>query len=225
MSHINLTSEQEAVVNHPLGRHARVLAVAGSGKTTTLAYRIKHLVTDCEVPARSIKVLMFNRLARVQFQETLARIGIGRPYQPPVDTFHSFSYGLLRDMMQAGVLPSSTEFWTSATGERMWLYTNIAISNLEREKVVPPDLVDPEEALEAISLWRARSSRRNGQATEGIRTCRWSMPSMRSCGSGSGLSPSTTLCRWQLGSSSTSSGSERTGAGIPVTSSSTNTRM
>ena len=29
-----LTSEQEQVVHHPLGYHARVLAVAGSGKST-----------------------------------------------------------------------------------------------------------------------------------------------------------------------------------------------
>ena len=30
-----LTEEQKSVVYHPLGKHARVLAVAGSGKTTT----------------------------------------------------------------------------------------------------------------------------------------------------------------------------------------------
>ena len=39
-----LTQEQLAVVHHPLDQHARVLAVAGSGKSTTMAHRIKHLV-------------------------------------------------------------------------------------------------------------------------------------------------------------------------------------
>ena len=80
MSQLNLTSEQEAVVHHPLDRHARVLAVAGSGKTTTMAHRIKYLVTECGVTPSSVKVLMFNRLARVQFQETLASIGIAPVY-------------------------------------------------------------------------------------------------------------------------------------------------
>jgi len=37
----SLTPEQEQVVAHPLGQHARVLAVAGSGKSTTMAHRIR----------------------------------------------------------------------------------------------------------------------------------------------------------------------------------------
>ena len=44
-----LTSEQEAVVHHQPGKHARVLAVAGSGKTTTLGHRIRYLVQEQDV--------------------------------------------------------------------------------------------------------------------------------------------------------------------------------
>ena len=36
---MKLTQEQLQVVHHPLGQHARVLAVAGSGKSTTMAHR------------------------------------------------------------------------------------------------------------------------------------------------------------------------------------------
>ena len=154
MSDVRLTSEQEAVVRHPLGRHARVLAVAGSGKTTTMAYRIKYLIEERAVAPNSIRVLMFNRLARVQFQERLADIGIPAAYQPPVDTFHSFSYRLIRQMMDAGVIPASTEFWINGRGEQIWLYTNIAITNLERSRRIPPGVIDPEEATQAISLWK-----------------------------------------------------------------------
>jgi DNA helicase-2/ATP-dependent DNA helicase PcrA len=64
MNQITLTDEQLAVMHHPMGRHARVLAVAGSGKSFTMACRIQHLVMDCHIPPHSIKVLMFNRLAR-----------------------------------------------------------------------------------------------------------------------------------------------------------------
>lgn len=42
-----LNPEQFQVVQHPLGIHARVLAVAGSGKSTTMAHRIKYLVFFC----------------------------------------------------------------------------------------------------------------------------------------------------------------------------------
>jgi DNA helicase-2/ATP-dependent DNA helicase PcrA len=154
MSDVRLTSEQEAVVAHPLGRHARVLAVAGSGKTMTMAYRIKYLIEEQNVAPSSIRVLMFNKLARVQFQERLAEIGIPRKHHPPVDTFHSFSYRLIRQMMDARVIPASVEFWTDGRGERIWLYTNIAITNLERQGIVPAGYVDPEEAVQAISLWK-----------------------------------------------------------------------
>ena len=75
---IELTTEQKAVINHSLGRHARVLAVAGSGKTTTLAHRVKHLLTEQHVLPGAIQVLMFNRLARVQFQQRLDIISPGR---------------------------------------------------------------------------------------------------------------------------------------------------
>lgn len=154
MLSVRLTSEQEAVIRHPLGRHARVLAVAGSGKTTTMAYRIKHLVTERNCTPRSIRVLMFNRLARVQFQERLADLGIPNSHRPPVDTFHSFAYRLIQDVMNAGLLPASTDFWLGGRGEQVWLYVNIAISNLERSKAIPPGHVDPDEAMQAISLWK-----------------------------------------------------------------------
>ena len=154
MSEVQLTSEQQVVVHHPLGRHARVLAVAGSGKTMTMAQGVKHLIMEQNVSSKQIQVLMFNRLARVQFQERLEHIGVPRAYQPPVDTFHSFAYRLIKDKMDAGLLPNATEFWLDGCSERVWLHTNMAISELEKRKVVPRDLVDPEEAIQAICLWK-----------------------------------------------------------------------
>ena len=68
MKEILLTDEQLNVIHHPLGRHARVLAVAGSGKSFTMACRIQHLVQECQVAPHTIRVLMFNRLARQQFR-------------------------------------------------------------------------------------------------------------------------------------------------------------
>jgi DNA helicase-2/ATP-dependent DNA helicase PcrA len=155
MSKIKLTSEQEAVIHHPFGRHARVLAVAGSGKTITMAYRIKHLVMEHQVNPSNIRVLMFNRLARKQFQCRLEKEArIPSSHQPQVHTFHSFCYQFIQKMSTAGMLPSAIDFWLDGRSELIWLYINIAISNLERRKALPPDRVDPDEASEAIQLWK-----------------------------------------------------------------------
>ena len=40
---MELTTEQQRVIEHPAGRHARVLAVAGAGKTTTIGKLAKHM--------------------------------------------------------------------------------------------------------------------------------------------------------------------------------------
>ena len=50
-----LTDEQKQVINHKLGSHARVLAVAGSGKTTTMVYWADHLINRQGVDPRSIR--------------------------------------------------------------------------------------------------------------------------------------------------------------------------
>ena len=96
MKDISLTEEQLAVIQHPLGMHARVLAGAGSGKSFTMACRIQHLVQECHVQPHAIRVLMFNRLARQQFRAHLDRTGLPDVLQPEVHTFHSFSYVQLR---------------------------------------------------------------------------------------------------------------------------------
>ena len=153
MSH-HLTPEQEQVVAHPLGQHARVLAVAGSGKSTTMAHRIRHLVQDCGVRPAAIQVLMFNALARKQFSSHLAKVGLPENHQPIVHTFHSFSFHVINQMVKSGVLPSSTQFWLADKTELIWLTVKRAITSLEKARRIPLEAFDPEEALSAISLWK-----------------------------------------------------------------------
>jgi len=149
-----LTSEQEAVVHHPIGKHARVLAVAGSGKTTTLAYRIKYLVREQGVRPSLIQVLMFNRLARHQFTARLTALGLPPEAQPEVHTFHSWAFGCISSLTKRGLLPARQEFWLDDKQELVWLTAKRAISNLEQRKVIPPNRVEAEEALTAIGLWK-----------------------------------------------------------------------
>lgn len=154
MTQPSLTPEQQLVVEHPLGQHARVLAVAGSGKSTTMAYRIKHLVQDCGVRPSTILVLMFNSLARKQFSTHLDRSGLPEALHPSVHTFHSFSFQVINQMTKYGFLPANTQYWLADKSELIWLTVKRAISNLERSEVIPVEAVDPEEALSAINLWK-----------------------------------------------------------------------
>ncbi len=106
-----LTQEQLDVVHHPLDQHARVLAVAGSGKSTTMAYRIQHLINQHGVRPGDIQVLMFNALARQQFSTHLEKISLSETQQPTVHTFHSFSFHIITEMVKRGYLPPNTRFW------------------------------------------------------------------------------------------------------------------
>ena len=142
-----LTQEQLAVVHHPLNQHARVLAVAGSGKSTTMAYRIQHLINHHGVRPGAIQVLMFNALARKQFSAHLEKIGLNETQQPTVHTFHSFSFHVINEMVKRGYLPPNTRFWLGDMTELIWLTVKRSISQLEKEKRLPPDAVDPEDAL------------------------------------------------------------------------------
>lgn len=101
---MQLTEEQQRIVRHG-GGHARVSAVAGSGKTTTMVARIGHLLRE-GVAADRILVLMFNRSARDAFAATMAkRLGsLGCPL-PEVRTFHSLGLRLVSSFTRRGALP------------------------------------------------------------------------------------------------------------------------
>jgi DNA helicase-2/ATP-dependent DNA helicase PcrA len=152
-----LTKEQEAVVNHPVGNHAKILAVAGSGKTTALVYRIKHLVENEQVNPASIQVLMFNRLAREQFGEEMGakEANIPQTLQPKVHTFHSFSLGFVKNLEASGRLSGKWNFWIGDKKEEEARRTlKKTIDKLEKARVIPPNLIDSEEAYQAIRLWK-----------------------------------------------------------------------
>jgi DNA helicase II / ATP-dependent DNA helicase PcrA len=172
MNNISLTDEQLAVIHHPIGKHARVLAVAGSGKSYTMACRIQHLVQECHVAPHAIRVLMFNRLAREQFRTHLDRTGLPDTMQPEVHTFHSFSFQVINTMVRMGVLPGLTQFWTGEKEELVWLTAKRAIESLERKGSIPPNTIEAEDTMNAISLWK-------GALLSPERAGSWSSPNMQ----------------------------------------------
>jgi len=140
------TEEQRQVIQHPDGHHGRVLSVAGSGKTMTMAFRIEHLMKERRVTKRQIQVLMFNHLARNQFMEKLAQLGISRNRQPQVNTFHSYAYRV------ANLKPHKQ--WFGEYKELADLELKRSISSVLKQHEMSEEEIDFEDAARAIDLWK-----------------------------------------------------------------------
>lgn len=104
-----LTQEQQAVITHQQG-HARVRAVAGSGKTTTLVERVIYLLRQ-GVQSKRVLVVMYNRAAREGFINKLQRRAGDIQAQeglqlelPEVRTFHSLGHRLTQTFCRWGLL-------------------------------------------------------------------------------------------------------------------------
>jgi DNA helicase-2/ATP-dependent DNA helicase PcrA len=99
---ITLTDEQQRIIEAPAG-HYLVTAVAGSGKTTTLAHRIRYLL-DHGTQANRMLVLMFNRAAKMDFEAKLSSVLQGYNTQPEIRTFHAMGYRLYQRFVKEGYL-------------------------------------------------------------------------------------------------------------------------
>jgi DNA helicase-2/ATP-dependent DNA helicase PcrA len=154
-SYRKLTAEQRTVVEHPLNSHARVLAVAGSGKTTTMVYRIKYLVESRGIQPSNICVLMFNARAREQFKNKLNEI-IEVPALRPanVHTFHSFSYKILKEAGKSGLRSDTEESWIEDKEEVGLIWMRNAIDRLEKEGKIEPHSVELDDAMNCVGLWK-----------------------------------------------------------------------
>lgn len=91
---IVLNKEQYNAVTRPENVHQRIIASAGSGKTTTLTARIAYLIEVCKVPSNRIVLLSFSRNAAYQMKYKLEElIGSNDVW---VGTFHGLSKNLLQ---------------------------------------------------------------------------------------------------------------------------------
>jgi DNA helicase-2/ATP-dependent DNA helicase PcrA len=107
-----LTPEQLSIVHHQQG-HARVIAVAGAGKTTTLVHFIQQRLLAGSNPKRML-VLMYNKAAQTDFQIKLQQV-ISQPSQqtgqqhfgalPDVRTFHALGFKIYHRLISEGHLP------------------------------------------------------------------------------------------------------------------------
>ncbi len=90
-----LNEEQTQAVTHGDGP-VLIIAGAGTGKTTVITERIKHLILERQIPPSSILALTFTEKAAQEMEE---RIDIVMPYgytQLWIETFHAFCDRVLR---------------------------------------------------------------------------------------------------------------------------------
>ncbi|MCB2223277.1 MAG: ATP-dependent helicase [Actinobacteria bacterium] len=93
------TPEQKVIIDYPL-LPLRVTAGAGTGKTTTMALRLRHLVASGRVePEQALGITFTNKAA----EELSARLRSFLPElsaegrEVEVSTYHGFAYGVLRE--------------------------------------------------------------------------------------------------------------------------------
>lgn len=91
---MKLTPHQQAVADHHKD-HALCIAVAGSGKTTTLAQLVSNLL-DRGVEPRRLMVMMFNKAAQIDFTRKLSNTT--HPVLPEIRTYHATGLKLLRTL-------------------------------------------------------------------------------------------------------------------------------
>src|SRR5690242_3528422 len=101
----NLTEEQKSAASH-FGKHARLLAGPGTGKTRSLTRRVMYLVEEKNVAPNSILALTFTRAATAELKGRL-KVEFGQGGElPRVSTLHSFALKTILENPARVRLPS-----------------------------------------------------------------------------------------------------------------------
>ena len=92
--------------------HTLITAGPGTGKTSTIAYRIAYLISECGVKPENILAMTFTRKAAQEMRERILKISTRNSrlathdFQLNIGTFHSLGLAILREKgHQAGLLP------------------------------------------------------------------------------------------------------------------------
>ncbi|ARF10638.1 UvrD/REP helicase family protein [Hokovirus HKV1] len=123
---INLSLEQENIIKCDIGNNIRVIAGAGSGKTTTIIYRIKYLI-DNKVRPNRIILMTFNVDAAKNMKRKLKEIFGFKP-NILVGTIDSIScklyYRYFKKDYYVGVQEFSTELLKYLQSNNGYVITN-----------------------------------------------------------------------------------------------------
>lgn len=103
----NLNKEQLEAVTYPADRPLKVIAGAGTGKTTILVGRFQYFVRNGKIPAENILALTFTNKAAAEMLERIrSEVPEVDPLSSWVTTFHAFALRLLKaEALTAGLDP------------------------------------------------------------------------------------------------------------------------
>lgn len=150
MQQTNLNEEQKRAVEATEGR-VLILAGAGSGKTSVLAYRICHLIQAKQVSPTSILGLTFTNKAAFEMRERIGRmLDKKTSKQITLSTFHSFCCRILRK--EISYLGYTPEFSLYDEQDVKRLTKGIARQLLEHEGELP----SLDSTMEKISFAKSR---------------------------------------------------------------------
>lgn len=124
---IRVNDEQAQAIRRPASVHQRILASAGSGKTTTLTARLAYLIEECNVVPERIVLMTFSRNAAQQMKKRIE--GLIGEKQIWAGTFHGLSRALLKTFSPEKLktlyfvdeLVSMGEEWLGTPKGREWV--------------------------------------------------------------------------------------------------------
>jgi hypothetical protein len=150
-----LNSEQHTIVTADPFQHQRILASAGSGKTTTIAARIAWLLTNTTVTSDQIVLLTFSRNAAREMLTRVRRL-VG-PVSLWAGTFHALANTILRAYSDSA--SSSSLFFVDELPVRwmQWMRTDRGRKWVGRVKYI---VVDEFQDINAIQ-WRLLETMRH----------------------------------------------------------------
>ena len=148
-----LTDEQRAVVEAPADAHLTVLAVAGSGKTTTMVHRLAELALRGVKP-QQMRAVMFNKAAQRAFEERLGKTGIDTS-ELKVQTWHALGYAIMRHLESVGAVQRMP--LVAEGGEILRIVGDCIREEFAERNEHPEedDGRDAETCLEAIREWKS----------------------------------------------------------------------
>jgi hypothetical protein len=123
---VALNEEQYRVVMSPSSENQRILASAGSGKTTTITARIAYLVEEYGMDPSRILLLTFSRAAAQEMIHRVERLIGTAPHY--AGTFHAISHQILREEAPQSIadqpfmdeLPYRLVAWLQTESGKTW---------------------------------------------------------------------------------------------------------
>lgn len=151
---MKLTDEQQAIVNHTTGP-GLVFAVAGSGKTTSMVHRVKHLLDKRIVTPDKILTTSFNNSAVQDIILQLAETGVENGVH--CRTLHAIGFAVIRNAVQRRYLSREWLQRNNRDAEsisRQLISKTLVQLAMEQGCDVNELNVDREDLKNQISVWK-----------------------------------------------------------------------